>query len=86
MDLLQTKILKIEIIYQNKPQIIFFPSHPLFGFLSDQTRDMIMYRVNRDTWREKILGLLEYKSNIHNELEYNYRLSKKQIPITSKSI
>ena len=45
-----------------------------------------MYRINRDTWREKILGLLEYKSLIHNELEYNYKLSKKNIPITSKSI
>lgn len=37
---------------------------------------MIMYRINRDTYREKILGLLEFKDLIHKELEYSYKLSK----------
>ncbi|CAD8077595.1 unnamed protein product [Paramecium sonneborni] len=87
MKFLETKILKIEIIYDNKPQTILFPSHPLFTFLSGETRDMIMYNVNRDTQRDKINGLLEYRNQIYQELQYNYELSKREfLPITSQII
>ena len=34
-----------------------------------------MYGINRDTPREKILGLLERKTEIFNEIEHNYDLN-----------
>ncbi|CAD8078308.1 unnamed protein product [Paramecium sonneborni] len=87
MKFLETKILRIEIIYENKPQTILYPSRPLFTFLSDETRDIIMYNVNRDTQRDKINGLLEYRNQIYRELQYNYELSKREfLPITSQII
>ncbi|CAD8065958.1 unnamed protein product [Paramecium primaurelia] len=87
MKFLETKILRIEIIYENKPQTILFPSRPLFTFLSDETRDIIMYNVNRETQRDKINGLLEYRKQIYRELQYNYELSKREFfPITSQII
>lgn len=46
-----------------------------------------MYKINRETYREKILGLLEFKDLIHKELEYSYKLSKiASVPVTSKTI
>ncbi|CAK78094.1 unnamed protein product (macronuclear) [Paramecium tetraurelia] len=87
MKFLETKILRIEIIYENKPQTILYPSRPLFTFLSDETRDIIMYNVNRETQRDKINGLLEYRNQIYRELQYNYELSKREfLPITSQYI
>lgn len=35
--------------------MIFFPSHPVYEYLSDQTKDKIMFTINRETQREKIL-------------------------------
>jgi inositol 1,4,5-triphosphate receptor type 1/inositol 1,4,5-triphosphate receptor type 3 len=46
---MQTKIRHIEIVYQENKQLIFFPSHPLFDFLSEQTKDKIMFSINRET-------------------------------------
>lgn len=86
VEILQRKIRNIEIVYQEKHQIIFFPSHPyfviiimiirLFDFLSDQTKDKIMFNINRETQREKILGLLEVKKMIFHEIEHNYKLNQ----------
>ena len=45
-----------------------------------------MFNIKRDTQREKILGLLEQKELIFNEIEHNYKLNQSAIPITHKSI
>jgi hypothetical protein len=42
-------IRKIEIFYENTYQTVFFPDHPVFKFLSDETRDKIMDSVPRET-------------------------------------
>lgn len=83
---MQTKIRNIEIVYQEKPQLIFFPSHPLFEFLSDQTKDKIMFTIDRETQREKIIGLLDIQKSIFNEIEYNHKLNQLTIPVTHKTI
>ena len=45
-----------------------------------------MYGINRDTPREKILGLLERKTEIFNEIEHNYDLNQYIIPVTDKTL
>lgn len=79
-------MLNIEIFYIDKCQQVFFPAHPLFEYLSDQSKDKLMYTVNRETQREKILGLLAAKQPIFHEIEYNYKLNQSTIPITHKTI
>lgn len=58
----------------------------LFDYISDQTKDKLMYTVSRETQREKILGLLEAKQPIFHEIEYNYKLNQSTIPVTHKTI
>ncbi|KAM3129578.1 hypothetical protein pb186bvf_018329 [Paramecium bursaria] len=79
IELLRKSILKIEIIYQGKRQMVLFSNHPIFNQLSVQTKDKIMYAIKRDTQREKITGLLSFIPTIFNELEYNLQLSEKDI-------
>jgi inositol 1,4,5-triphosphate receptor type 1/inositol 1,4,5-triphosphate receptor type 3 len=45
----QQSLKKIEIFYENDYQMVFYPSHPVFNFLSDETRDKIMFNIPRDT-------------------------------------
>lgn len=45
-----------------------------------------MYSINRDTPREKLLGILERKTEIFNEIEYNYDLNQYIIPVTDKTL
>jgi len=40
---------KIEIYYEDQLQMVFFPAHPVFEFLSSETRDKIMFNIPRDT-------------------------------------
>lgn len=47
--MLAQRILKIEIVYEGKPQTILFPAHSLFTYLSDETKDKIMFNINRET-------------------------------------
>lgn len=60
-SLLNERIRNIEIVYQSKKMVIFYPSHPLFDFLSANTKEQLLFTVNRETQREKILGLLDRK-------------------------
>jgi inositol 1,4,5-triphosphate receptor type 1/inositol 1,4,5-triphosphate receptor type 3 len=59
LELLLSKIRKIEIVYEKNTMTIFYPSHPLFEFLSDHTKEQLLFNISRGTQREKILGLLE---------------------------
>jgi inositol 1,4,5-triphosphate receptor type 1/inositol 1,4,5-triphosphate receptor type 3 len=45
-----------------------------------------MFGINRDTQRDKILGLLEATTTIFNEIEYNFRLNQSTIPVTHRTI
>lgn len=47
----------IEITNQN----IYFPKHPVFSYLSGESRDYIMMEVKRDTRRDKLLDLTNFK-------------------------
>ena len=49
MPILEGRVRNIEIIYFDRCQKIFFPSHPLFNFLSDESKDKLMYSINRET-------------------------------------
>jgi inositol 1,4,5-triphosphate receptor type 1/inositol 1,4,5-triphosphate receptor type 3 len=86
MELLHSRIRNIEIVYQGKTMVVFYPSHPLFEFLSAHTTELILFKVNRVSQREKILGLLEQREILFYELEYNYALNQMQIPITQRKI
>ena len=45
-----------------------------------------MFKINRETQREKILGLLEVKKMIFDEIEHNYKLNQRAIPVTHRTI
>jgi inositol 1,4,5-triphosphate receptor type 1/inositol 1,4,5-triphosphate receptor type 3 len=45
-----------------------------------------MYTINRETQREKILGLMVAKRAIFHEIEYNYKLHQSTIPVTHRTI
>lgn len=75
MTLLHSRIRNIEIVYKGRNMIIFYPSHPLFDLLSDKTTESILFKVNRDSQREKILGLMEQREILFFELETNYKLN-----------
>ena len=68
-------IRSIEIVYQGSTQLVLFPFFPVFNFYSGESKDKLMDNVNRDTQREKILGLLEESENIFAELEFYFYLS-----------
>ncbi|CAD8193240.1 unnamed protein product [Paramecium pentaurelia] len=77
---------KIEIFYENEYQMVFFPAHPVFQFLSDETRDKIMFKIPRDTQRKKLISLLEEMEMIFSEISYNFSLQNWILPITHKTI
>jgi len=45
----EEKLLAIEIFYEGNNQMVFFPAHPVFMFLSEETKDKIMFNVPRET-------------------------------------
>ncbi|EAR85423.2 transmembrane protein, putative (macronuclear) [Tetrahymena thermophila SB210] len=84
---LDQMILSIVIVDQQKYKNTFFINEPLFSCLSQQTKKIIMKQVNRDTQRDKLIGLIKYSlETIPNEMEYNYYLSQKKIPVTYETI
>ncbi|KAM3147677.1 hypothetical protein pb186bvf_000005 [Paramecium bursaria] len=83
---LSSLIRNIEIVYSKKSMTIFFPYHPIFKLLSLQTQDELMFTVNRETQRDKLLGMLEQTDSIFYELEHNFMLNHMKIPITQNNI
>lgn len=65
---------------------IFFPFHPFFNLLSEQTKNELLYTVKRETQREKLLGMLEKTPILFYELDHNYKLNHYKIPITSTNL
>ena len=71
-------ILSIEISCNNGNekgfQFIYFPHHPIFKQLADDTCDSIMMRVKRETQRDKLITLLSYQEEVYEEINLNYSL------------
>lgn len=63
----------------NKHQFIYFAKEPVFNFLSSETKDQMMYEVNRETSRDKLTGLISYTNDIFTEIEWNYQLNYFQL-------
>ena len=81
MTLFDTLIRSIEISsYNGKEtslQYVYFPNHPIFSKLSSDTRDDIMFRVKRDTQRDKLTTLLKLKEEVYKEVDLNFELQYK---------
>ncbi len=74
---MRTLLLNIEIKNsEGNLQIVYFPKHPLFDYLSAESRDKIMYEVERTTQRDKIIGLLSYLDEVSREMDHIYMLQK----------
>lgn len=74
---MRTLLLNIEIKNsEGNLQIVYFPKHPLFDYLSSESRDKIMYEVDRSTQRDKIIGLLGYLGEVSREMDHVYMLQK----------
>lgn len=89
---LKHNLLCIEIKTTSK-QKIYFPFHPAFNYLSDSTKDRIMFEANRVTLRDKLIGLIKTRKEITNEINYNFYLDHLKpisflpaIPINSQKI
>lgn len=85
MDSFEDLILSIEVSAENGKtqsfQFIYFPKHPVFAELSNETRDDIMMIVKRDTQRDKQITLLETYKVVEAEIELNYQLKFGSEPI-----
>ena len=55
-------------------QIIYFPKHPVYAYLSRTTRTSIMDSIDRSTHRDKIIGLVKTTNEITEEINYNFEL------------
>lgn len=56
-------------------QNLYFPHHPVFKYLAEDSKDSIMLEVSRDTQRDKLISLFSYYQNIKEEIEQNYELN-----------
>lgn len=65
-------LLQIEINCKSGMQYVYFPYNPVFKFLAKDTKNRIMFEVNRDTQRDKLVGILGYRDEIFKEVEWNY--------------
>lgn len=96
MEIFEGLIIQIEVSSYNGReetfQNLYFPNHPVFSYLAEDTKDSIMLQVSRDTQRDKLTSLFGFYENIMEEIEQNYELNywKKNIfgkemtiPITS---
>ena len=74
----ETLILSIEISTNNGQEVglqyVYFPNHPIFNQLSDDTRNDIMFRVKRETQRDKLITLLKLRDEVYEEVDLNFRL------------
>ncbi|CAD8049274.1 unnamed protein product [Paramecium sonneborni] len=76
----------IEIVYEGKSMTVFFPYHQLFNLLSEQSKQDLLFQINRETQRDKLLGLLSATNILFYELEHNYKLNHYRIPITQNNL
>ena len=50
---------------EGQNQLLFFPKHAVFNYLSRETRAKLMEEINRSTQRDKIIGLVKAKEDIN---------------------
>lgn len=65
-------LIQIEINCSSGKQYVYFPFNPVFKFLAKDTKNRIMAEVNRETQRDKLVGLLGYTDEVFGEIEWNY--------------
>ena len=68
---------------ETKLQNVYFPKHPVFSniedphdsfaypkfyFMADETRDNIMFSVQRETQRDKLMDLLNFREEVYREI------------------
>lgn len=68
----ESLLLQIEVTCSSGKQYVYFPYNPVFKILAKDTKKRIMAEVNRDTQRDKLTGLINYKDEIFGEIEWNY--------------
>lgn len=64
-------------------QNLYFPNHPVFSYLADDTKDSIMFQVSRETRRDKLTTLFDFYGELKEEIESNYKLKYYSINIGS---
>lgn len=64
---------------QKNLQNLYFPKHPVFKYLSPETKDEIMMNVVRNTRRDKLVSLSKFFTSIKAEIERGYLLQKNQL-------
>lgn len=88
-SLFEELILSIEISSHNGEtegfQNLYFPNHPVFSYLADDTKDSIMFQVSRETRRDKLTTLFDFYGELKEEIESNYKLKYYSINIGSVS-
>lgn len=57
---------------------MYFPYNPLFDFLSNRTKEEIIYR-RFESRNEKLRDMLNSRVIIYEEIEYEYRVHTKLI-------
>jgi hypothetical protein len=79
MEIFESLIIQIEVSSFNGReetfQNLYFPNHPVFSYLAEDTKDSIMLQVSRDTQRDKLISLFGFYENIKEEIEQNYELN-----------
>ena len=60
-------------------QRIFFPIKPVCRYLSKNSRTELMTGINRTSWNEKILGLLEAVPELVDEMNHIEHVSRATI-------
>lgn len=88
-SLFEELILSIEISSHNGETVgfqnLYFPNHPVFSYLADDTKDSIMFQVSRETRRDKLTTLFDFYGELKEEIESNYKLKYYSINIGSVS-
>lgn len=78
IELFEELLLSIEISSFNgqvtSVQNLYFPRHPVFEYLADETRDRVMFEVGRGNRRDKLITLQDHYEEINEEVQWFYDL------------
>lgn len=78
LELLESRIRSIEVDLYGKTLTVYFPYNPLFDFLSNRTKDEIIYR-RFESRTEKLRDMLNSRTIIYEEIKYEYEVHAKFI-------
>ena len=72
IGLIEELVLSIEISSHNGEAVgfqnLYFPNHPIFSYLANDTKDTIMFNVKRGTRRDKLTSLFETYDELKEEI------------------